>query len=73
VHRFAIEYHRSLRSKGMTHSLLDDVKGIGPARKKELQKRYKSMKQMKEATAEQLQEILPEQVAKELYRRLHEN
>jgi excinuclease ABC subunit C len=73
VHRFAIEYHRSLRSKGMTRSLLDDVKGIGPARKKELQKRYKSMKQMKEATPEQLQEVLPEQVAKELYRRLHEN
>ena len=43
VHRFAIEYHRLLRSKGQIHSVLDDIEGIGPARKKSLIREFKSM------------------------------
>lgn len=73
VHRFAISYHRKLRSKGMTKSVLDTVSGIGDKRKKELLKHFKSMKQMRLATVEELKEVLPEQVANTLYQRLHDD
>ena len=72
VHRFAITYHRKLRDKSMTKSVLDTVSGIGPKRKKELLKHFKSMKQMRLASVEQLSEVIPEDVAKILYARLHE-
>lgn len=66
VHRFAISYHRSRRTKAMTRSVLDEVPGIGPARKQELQKRFKSMKRMKAASLEELEEVLPRDVARRL-------
>ncbi|MBR5636250.1 MAG: excinuclease ABC subunit C, partial [Pseudobutyrivibrio sp.] len=54
AHRFAIEYHRSLRSKGQVHSFLDDISGIGPKRRKALMKRFVSAEKMAEATIEEL-------------------
>ncbi len=54
AHRFAIEYHRSLRSKGQVHSALDDIPGIGPARRKALMRCFQSMDAIREATVEQL-------------------
>ena len=49
AHRFAIEFHRSLRSKSQVHSVLDDIEGIGPARRKALMRRYQSLEKIKEA------------------------
>ena len=54
AHRFAIEYHRSLRSKDQVHSLLDDIPGIGPARRKALMKKYQSLDRIREASQEDL-------------------
>lgn len=73
VHRFAVSYHRQLRSKGMTKSVLDDIAGIGPARKKQINARYPSMKKLRAASLEDLESILPAQSASLLYARLHEN
>lgn len=71
VHRFAISYHRKLRSKAMTKSVLDDVEGIGEVRKKEIWKKFKSLKNLKAASVEDLKEVVPEQVAHNLYEALH--
>ncbi len=54
AHRFAIEYHRSLRSKEQVHSVLDDIPDIGPARRKALMKKYQSLEAIREATEEDL-------------------
>lgn len=54
AHRFAIEYHRSLRSKEQVHSVLDDIPGIGPARRKALMKKYQSLEAIKQASEEDL-------------------
>ena len=54
AHRFAIEYHRSLRSKEQVHSILDDIPGIGPSRRKALMKKYQSLEAIREASAEDL-------------------
>ena len=54
AHRFAIEYHRSLRSKGQVHSILDDIPGIGESRRKALMMRYASLDAIREATVEEL-------------------
>lgn len=54
AHRFAIEYHRSLRSKGQVHSILDDIEGIGPARRKALMKEFQTIEQLREAEIERL-------------------
>ena len=67
VHRFAITYHRNLRSHGVFASYLDMVEGIGEVRKKELLKKYGSLKKIKEASREELREILPCDVAENLY------
>lgn len=72
VHRFAISYHRKLRSKGMTQSILDTIPGIGPKRKKQLMKHFSSLKQMKQASLQAIKEILPETIAENLYRSLHD-
>ena len=66
VHRFAISYHRNIKSKGALSSRLDLIPGIGEVRKKELLKRFGSLKKIKEATMEELIEIVPEEVAKKL-------
>lgn len=54
AHRFAIEYHRSLRSKEQVHSLLDDIPGIGETRRKALMRRFKSMENIRDASLEEL-------------------
>ena len=54
AHRFAIEYHRSLRSQGQVRSVLDDIEGIGPARRKALMRRFKSLEAIREASLEEL-------------------
>nr|WP_294485009.1 excinuclease ABC subunit UvrC [uncultured Anaerosporobacter sp.] len=75
THRFAIEYHRSLRSKGQVHSILDDIPGIGQKRRKELMKNFLSLDEIKEATIEQLS-IVPtmnERAAKQVYDFFHNN
>lgn len=75
THRFAIEYHRSLRSKGQVHSILDDIPGIGPKRRIELMKNFLSLDAIKEATIEQLS-IVPtmnEKAAKQVFDFFHNN
>ena len=74
AHRFAIEYHRSLRSKSQVHSFLDDVEGIGPTRRKALMKRYDSAEQMREASVEELAETpsMDLRAAENLYRYFHD-
>ena len=73
AHRFAIEYHRSLRSKEQVHSILDDIPGIGPARRKALMKAFRNIGDMKEASVEELAQIpgIPQNVAEEIYSFFH--
>ena len=71
VHRYAISFHKNVRSKSLFASLLDNVEGIGPKRKKQLLNHFKSVKKMKEASLEELKELLPEKVAEELFESLH--
>lgn len=66
VHRYTINYHKQIRSKGSISSVLDNVDGIGSIRKKELIKKYGSIKKMNEASVLELSEIVPENVAKNL-------
>ena len=73
VHRFAITYHQKLRAKGMTKSILDDIAGIGPKRKKQIQSAYPSLKKMRAASLEDFEKIVPAKTAALLYARLHEN
>lgn len=74
AHRFAIEYHRSLRSKEQVHSILDDIPGIGPARRKALMKKYQSLDAIREADEADLADTdsMNEQAAKSVYRFLHQ-
>ena len=67
VHNFAINYHRNIKSKGMLSSLLDVVEGIGEVRKKQLLKKYGSLKKMSEASIEELETILNKDVAENLH------
>ncbi len=69
AHRFAITFHRELRGKGMTASILDEVPGLGPVRKKALIKAFKSFKNIKAASLEDIKntKVLPNEVAEELY------
>lgn len=67
VHRYAISFHKNVRSKSLFQSVLDDVEGIGPKRKKELLKHFGSVKKLKEASLEQLEQHLPKEVAKNLF------
>lgn len=72
VHRFAITYHRNIKSKGALSSVLDVIPGIGEIRKKELLKKFGSLKKMKEAKIEDLEKIVSKDVAKNLYNYLKE-
>lgn len=69
AHRFAIEYHRSLRSKTQVKSVLDDIPGVGPARRKALMRRFKSIEEVKQASVEELEKIpeLNRKAAEEIY------
>ena len=71
AHRFAVTYHRNLRSKSMVDSILDDVEGVGPKRKKDLIKHFGSIKKMRAASRRELEEVVPSQVASDLYAALH--
>lgn len=73
AHRFAIEYHRSLRSKSQVHSVLDDIDGIGPARRKALMRRYQSIEKIKGASVEDLAmtESMNEAAAAAVYKFFH--
>ena len=73
AHRFAIEYHRSLRSKSQVHSVLDDIEGIGPARRKALMRRYQSIEKIKDASVEDLAmtESMNEAAAAAVYKFFH--
>ncbi|WP_416325348.1 excinuclease ABC subunit UvrC [[Eubacterium] hominis] len=71
VHRFAISYHRKMRGKAMTKSVLDEVEGIGEVRKKEIWKHFKSLKRLKEASVEEIAQIIPRKSATSLYNVLH--
>lgn len=57
THRFAIEYHRSLRGKAQTHSILDDIPGVGEVRRRALMKKYASLAEIKEASVEELADL----------------
>ncbi len=73
AHRFAITYHRKLRSKSMVDSVLDGVPGIGPKRKRDLLRHFGSLKKIREASLDELTRLLPEAVAADLYASLHGN
>ncbi|MFA7156097.1 MAG: excinuclease ABC subunit UvrC [Bacilli bacterium] len=70
VHRFAINYHRNLRNRTMTKSILDDIKGLGSKRIENLLKNYGSISKIKNASIEELQQYVPEKVAINIYRKL---
>lgn len=75
THRFAIEYHRSLRGKAQVHSILDDIPGIGEVRRRALMKRFQSLEEIKAAAEEEIAE-LPEfnrAAAKQVYQFFHGN
>lgn len=73
AHRFAIEFHRKLRSQGQVHSILDEISGIGPTRRKALMKHYTSIEEIKNASVEELKTLpsMNEKSAKEVYRFFH--
>lgn len=71
VHRYAISFHRQVRSKSLVSSILDEVEGIGEARKKKLLNHFKSVKKMKEASLEELEAVIPKNTAAKLYEVLH--
>lgn len=70
AHRFAIEYHRSLRSKAQVQSSLDQIPGVGPARRKALMRHFKSMEEIKNADVETLSQVpeIPTHIAEDIYR-----
>ena len=67
THRFAISYHRDLRSKRLRHSELDSIPGIGPKRKQELLKQFRSISAIKKATLPELERLLPKDAAAAVY------
>ena len=73
AHRFAIEYHRLLRSKGQVHSILDDIPGIGPGRRKELMRRYHSLEEIRQASQEELAALpsMNQRAARSVYEFFH--
>ena len=73
AHRFAIEFHRKLRSQGQVHSVLDDIPGVGPARRKALMKHYANLEEIKNASVEELQNLpsMNEKSAIEVYSFFH--
>ena len=72
VHRFTINYHRTIRSKGSISSILDNVSGIGPKRKKELIKKYGSLKNIAKLSKKELSLIIPEKTAEILLEYLND-
>jgi len=73
VHNFTISYHKQIRSKGALSSILDNIEGIGEVRKNKLLKKYRTTEKMKEASIEELSEILPKDIAISFKKYLEEN
>lgn len=73
VHRVAISYHRKLRSKAQTKSILDEIDGIGPKRKRLLLKEFGNFTNLKKATVEEIERLIPNDIALKVYEALHEN
>lgn len=75
AHRFAIEYHRSLRSKAQVKSVLDEIPGVGPSRRKALMRRFRSIEEIKNADVETLAGLdeIPESVAKGIHQYFHKD
>ena len=71
THRFAITYHRQLRSKRLKYSELDTIAGIGPKRKQDLLKQFKSIAAISQATIPELERILPRDAAAAVYHHFH--
>lgn len=71
THRFAISYHRKLRSKRLNKSELDQIQGVGPSRKEQLLKRFSSVKAIREASLQELEHFLPKNVAWSIYTHFH--
>ena len=73
AHRFAIEYHRSLRSKQQVHSILDGIEGIGPTRRKSLMKHFLDIEKIRQASIEELMEAdgITKNIAQNIYRYFH--
>ncbi len=72
THRFAITYHRQLRSKRLKYSALDNIPGIGPKRKQDLLKKFKSITAIRQATLPELERLLPRDAANAVYRHFRE-
>ena len=75
AHRFAITFHRQLRSKGQVHSVLDDIPGVGPARRKDLMRCFENIDEIRNATVEELKELpsMNGKSAQEVYKFFHRN
>ena len=75
AHRFAITFHRQLRSKGQVHSVLDDIPGVGPVRRKDLMRSFENMDAIRNATVEELKKLpsMNEKSATEVYKFFHQN
>ena len=73
VHRYAITYHRTIKNKGMLSSMLEMVPGIGESRRKALLKEFSSLKKIKEASIQDLEKILPKDIALGLYNYFRDN
>ena len=71
VHRVAISYHRKLRSKAQTKSVLDDIEGVGPKRKKILLKEFGGITKLREAKESDIAKVVPCEVAHNVYEALH--
>ena len=75
AHRFAIEFHRKLRSQGQVHSILDDIPGIGEKRRKALMRYFKELEKIRDASVEELAQVdtMNERAAKQVYEFFHNN
>lgn len=75
AYRFAITFHRQLRSKGQVHSILDDIPGVGPARRKDLMRRFENIEAIRNATVDDLKELpsMNEKSAQEVYKFFHQD
>lgn len=73
AHRFAITFHRKLRSQSQVHSILDDIPGVGPARRKDLMRHFENIDAIKAATVEELKELpsMNEKAARDVYNFFH--
>ncbi len=72
VHRFAISFHKEVRSKSMGKSIFDDIKGIGEKRKESLRKHYPTREALEKASLDELKQLLPSEVAEALYQRIQD-